>query len=91
MVIHLQVKRQKVQSGVISYNGQNIEKHYLIGDATKEVRHWNNDSSYFVADVVPFFDRGGTFSIESNAGIFFSGREDGSSKKNGGFRLCLII
>ncbi len=74
----------------MAYKGQNIEINALIGDATKEVKNWNNDSSYFVAKTVPFLDRGGGYKNSSNAGIFFSGREDGSSKDSAGFRMCII-
>ena len=73
------------------YEGQAIENNYIIGDATKETRNWNNDGSWFVANVVPFFDRGGSYKNGVNAGIFASGREDGGSKEIGGFRLSLII
>ena len=38
----------------------------------------------------PFVDRGGNYNNTTNAGVFYSGRNNGNANDNHGFRACLV-
>ena len=78
---------------ILVYNGTIINTDYKIGDATYETSRWNEDFSDFVGTSFCFWVRGGSnVSDEIEAGIFFSGSNDGGSQYGSCvFRLCLTV
>ena len=69
----------------------------IYGDAIRETSttglgqtSWYSDYSYFVGAYDPFFARGGTYWVTSDAGLFCFSRVNGSSVYNSGFRSVLV-
>ena len=57
------------------YGGTDISLNYKIGDATYEVKNWNDDDSSFIGDANMYFVRGGPYGgayEKEQSGIFFS-------------------
>ena len=50
---------------------------------------WNNNYSYFVTSLHPWFGRGGDYYAGSNAGLFYAGDDDGNAIGNYAFRVAL--
>ena len=74
------------------YDGEDINKNYIIGDATYETKGWNNDDNNFIKLATPFFNRGNNPADTSEAGIFSFSYGNGSAVNgNSTFRLCLVI
>ena len=74
-----------------AYTGTTAESSYKYGDATYETSGWNGDSAIFVYSNNPFFERGGHYSNESNAGVFIFYGIDGGSLSYYGLRVCLAV
>mgnify|MGYP001637409575 CR=1 FL=1 len=69
----------------------------IYGDAIRETStaglgqtSWYSDYSYFAGLYDPFFTRGGNCWDRSGAGLFYFGRNDGSSSHDSGFRSVLV-
>ena len=69
----------------------------IYGDAIRETSSagtgstsWYNDFSYFMGYSNVFALRGGSFSGKTVAGLFYFGRNNGSSSYNTGFRSVLV-
>ena len=92
-------KTKTVYRNVTETNsGETVKKICRTGDGIKETwildgYSWFNDSSYFVNINIPFSLRGGTYNNEKNAGLFFSGYNNGKADPVGfnsySFRLIL--
>ena len=73
------------------YTGTSSSLAYKTGDATYETSGWHDDCAYFVWSDMPFFSRGGDFSIDLKAGVFYVGDYNGSVNSFDSFRLCLTV
>ncbi len=67
---------------------------YYPGDATYEVYKgsnyaWNNTYSYFANSSAPFFERGGSYEVGVNSGMFCADDDTGSGSRYGSFRVVL--
>ena len=60
-----------------------------LGDATKEVSKWNNDSAFFVYSDDLWFGRGANYRSGSSAGVFYFSYFDGNAYSSGSFRVVL--
>ena len=84
-------------NGTDTNSGEKIYEIGKTGDATKEMfiggnndRNWNNDYSYFLNLIAPFFTRGGGCVDGSGAGVFYSSVTGGGDYSSPyGFRVVL--
>ena len=74
----------------ISYNSEDLNIAYKIGDATFETNGWNNDTSLFMITDTPFLCRGGNYNGNNYSGIFNFNRNIGYGAENFSFRICII-
>ena len=70
----------------------------IYGDAIRETstagtgsNSWYSDYSHFPGLYNPFFVRGGSYYNDTDAGLFFFGRNSGRSTCNTGFRAVVVI
>ena len=73
------------------YNGTSASSAYKYGDATYETSRWNSDGAFFVNSNYPFFHRGGDYSDDDRAGVFFFDRYNGNAGGSLSFRLALVV
>ena len=76
---------------VTIYLGTIVSEDYKFGDATYETSKWNDDFYYFIALNSPFFERGGNYDDEPNAGIFDFSSCQGHVRDYASFRICISI
>ena len=74
-----------------AYTGTSASSAYIYGDATYETSGWHSDGAYFVYSTYPFFGRGGDYNDGSDAGVFYSYNNFGSSSYYSSFRLALVV
>ena len=75
----------------MAYTGANESLDYKLGDATYETKNWKEDNAYFPIVDAPFFVRGGSYGIESDAGTFNFVGNVGNRNDSVSFRLCLAL
>ena len=78
-----------------SWSDQTAYNRARLGDATGEVvarsnYAWNNDKAYFVSSSHPWFQRGGLYYSDSNAGVFDFTYDNGSAYSSGSARAALL-
>ena len=66
-------------------------RNYIYGDATFETRGWHGDGAGFVYSTSPFSFRGGGYSYNTEAGIFFYFNGSGYAYYGSTFRLVLSL
>lgn len=81
-------------NGTYDYDGEKIKEVCRTGDGIKETwisgsDSWFNDYSVCVASSSPFSVRGGGYSIEDNAGVFYSSYANGCPYSDLSFRAVL--
>ena len=74
-----------------AYSETRASSAYKYGDATYETSGWNSDFAYFVIPFVPFFERGGWYYDEADAGVYNFSSSGGGSYSNRSFRVCLVV
>ena len=73
-----------------TYNDDAAYVRYKIGDATTETKGWYGDYAYFIGANFPWFIRGGHYSSDTYAGVFFFDRAGGNSNVGSSFRPVLV-
>ena len=66
-----------------------------FGDAVYETSDtdtaWYSDYSYFPNTSNPFFNRGGNYNNETNAGVFYFNNNTGNNNSNRSFRVVVPV
>ena len=62
-----------------------------FGHALSETNYWYGDYRYFVHATIPWFRRGGYYSLGASAGAWYFYRGDGSASSSHSFRSVAIV
>ena len=76
---------------VTAYTGTTASSAYKPGDAIYETNRWHRDFDSFVFSSNPFFMRGGNYSSDYLAGVFYFNSNIGAASGFNSFRMCLAV